>query len=86
MKAVIYKAGERGKADFGWFKANYSFSFGDYHNIDRMGFGVLRVFNDSIIKVGKGFPPHPHKNFEVITIQLQGKLSHTDVSGTRIIH
>ncbi len=85
MKIVEYKAAERGEADFGWFKAKYSFSFGQWHNPGRMEFGALRVFNDSIIQPHKGFPEHPHDNMEVITIQLQGRLQHTDISGTRII-
>ena len=85
MKTILYKSNERGTADFGWFKAKYSFSFGQWHNPEKMGFGTLRVFNDSIIQPHKGFPEHPHDNMEVITIQLQGRLEHTDVSGTRII-
>ncbi|KOY84516.1 hypothetical protein AD998_20175 [bacterium 336/3] len=85
MNIIEHKASERGQADFGWFKAKYSFSFGQWHNPNKMGFGALRVFNDSIIQPGKGFPEHPHDNMEVITVQLQGKLSHTDVSGTRTI-
>ncbi len=85
MKYSICKSDERGTANFGWFKARYSFSFGQYHNPQRMGFGKLRVFNDSIIQPGKGFPEHPHDNFEIITIQFQGDLEHTDISGTRNI-
>lgn len=85
MNTIEHRAADRGQADFGWFKAKYSFSFGQWHNPNRMGFGALRVFNDSIIQPGKGFPEHPHDNMEVITIQLQGKLNHTDVSGTRTI-
>lgn len=85
MTKILHKAIERGQADFGWFKAKYSFSFGQWHSPDRMGFGALRVFNDSVIMPGKGFPEHPHDNMEIITVQLQGRLSHTDVSGTRII-
>ncbi len=85
MNYSIYKSEERGTANFGWFSARYSFSFGQYHNPQRMGFGKLRVFNDSIIQPGKGFPEHPHDNFEIITIQFQGDLEHTDISGTRNI-
>jgi len=85
MVVTIYKSTDRGHADFGWFKAKYSFSFGQWHDSRRMGFGALRVFNDSVIQPGKGFPEHPHDNMEVITVQLQGKLNHTDVSGTRVI-
>ena len=85
MKIKIDKDQERGQADFGWFKAKYSFSFGQWHNPNKMGFGALRVLNDSIIQPNKGFPEHPHDNMEVITIQLQGKLNHTYISGTRTI-
>lgn len=85
MTIIEHKAEERGQVDFGWFQAKYSFSFGQWHNPNRMGFGALRVFNDSVIQPGKGFPEHPHDNMEVITIQLQGKLNHTDISGTRVI-
>lgn len=85
MKTILHKASERGETDFGWFRAKYSFSFGQWNNPARMRFGALRVFNDSVIQPHKGFPTHPHDNMEVITVQLQGKLTHTDVSGTRII-
>ena len=85
MKTILYESTERVEVDFGWFKAKYSFSFGQWHNPNRMNFGALRVFNDSLIQPHKGFPTHPHDNMEVITVQLQGKLTHTDVSGTRII-
>lgn len=85
MNIKLYKSTDRGAADFGWFKARYSFSFGQWHHPALMGFGALRVFNDSIIQPGRGFPEHPHDNMEVITVQLQGKLNHTDVSGTRVI-
>ncbi len=85
MKYQVIYSDSRGSADFGWFKARYTFSFGQYHNPQRMGFGALRVFNDSSIAVGKGFPEHPHENFEIITLQFQGDLEHTDISGTRNI-
>jgi len=85
MQTTIYKSTDRGEANFGWFRAKYSFSFGQWYNPQLLGFGALRVFNDSVIQPGKGFPEHPHDNMEVITVQLQGKLNHTDVSGTRVI-
>ena len=85
MQTIVYQSDERGQADFGWFTAQYSFSFGQYHNSQRMGFGALRVLNDSIIQPGQGFPKHPHENFEIITVQFQGDLKHTDISGTRHI-
>ena len=85
MKTEVYKSEDRGAADFGWFTARYSFSFGQFHHPAMMGFGALRVFNDSVIQPGKGFPEHPHENFEIITLQFQGDLKHRDVSGIRHI-
>ena len=85
MKTTFYKSEDRGEADFGWFQARYSFSFGQYYDPQRTGFGTLRVLNDSIIQSEQGFPEHPHENFEIITVQFQGDLLHTDISGTRHI-
>src|SRR5215470_3338140 len=47
-------------ADHGWLKAKHHFSFGDYHDATRMGWGSLRVWNDDEIAPNTGFPPHPH--------------------------
>lgn len=81
MKLTIHKAGCRGKADYGWLKTFYSFSFAGYYNPDRMNFGALRVLNDDIIQAGMGFGTHPHDNMEIITIVLEGELEHRDSMG-----
>lgn len=78
MKTKIYKANERGTADYGWLKANYSFSFSNYYNPEKVNFGALRVLNDDIIDGGMGFGTHPHENMEIITIPLKGSLKHRD--------
>ena len=65
---VLHRANERGIADHGWLKANFSFSFANHYDPTRMHFGVLRVMNDDIIAAGKGFGTHPHDNKEIITI------------------
>ena len=44
----------------------------------RMNFGALRVLNDDRVAPGKGFGTHPHKNMEIISIPLKGKLKHGD--------
>ena len=74
----VHKASERGTADFGWLKANFSFSFGNYFNTERINFGALRVLNDDFIEGGMGFGTHPHNNMEIITIPLKGALKHRD--------
>lgn len=81
MTTRIYRANQRGKADFGWLKANFSFSFGNYFNPENMQFGMLRVLNDDTIDSGAGFGMHPHENMEIITIPLEGALKHKDSMG-----
>ena len=81
MNKVFFSADTRGHADHGWLNANYSFSFGNYFNRDRMNFGALRVLNDDTISPGKGFGYHPHENMEIITIPLKGDLEHKDSMG-----
>ena len=78
MKTTIYSAKERGTADHGWLKANFSFSFAHYYNPERLNFGALRVLNDDFIAGGMGFGTHPHDNMEIISIPLKGALKHRD--------
>lgn len=82
---VIHKAASRGYADHLWMQAKYTFSFANYHNPHRMGFGVLRVLNDDVISPGKGFEAHPHENMEIVTIPLEGALQHSDNLGNSSI-
>ena len=82
---VLHRANERGTADHGWLKANFSFSFANWYDPTRMHFGVLRVMNDDIIAAGKGFGTHPHDNMEIITIPLKGALQHKDSMGNTSI-
>jgi redox-sensitive bicupin YhaK (pirin superfamily) len=78
---IIHKANTRGRADHGWLQANFSFSFGNWYNPERIQFGALRVLNDDIIGEGMGFGTHPHDNMEIITIPLEGDLAHKDSMG-----
>ncbi|MCC5944434.1 MAG: pirin family protein [Bernardetiaceae bacterium] len=80
-KQTLYKANERGRADYGWLKTHYSFSFSNYYDPSKINFGVLRVLNDDYIAGGGGFPTHPHANMEIITIPLEGDLAHRDSTG-----
>jgi redox-sensitive bicupin YhaK (pirin superfamily) len=81
MKTIFYPESKRGKNDLGWLKANFSFSFGNYYDPEKMHFGALRVLNDDMIGAGKGFGMHPHDNMEIVTIVLKGALEHKDSLG-----
>ena len=81
MKTVLHKADTRGHADHGWLNTYHTFSFADYHNPERMHFGLLRVLNDDTVAPGEGFGTHPHNNMEIISIPLEGDLEHRDSMG-----
>jgi len=78
MKTTLYKADSRGYANHGWLRSHHTFSFAGYHNPERMHFGALRVFNDDVVQPKMGFGTHPHDNMEIISIPLNGSLSHKD--------
>ena len=81
----IIRAKERHFSDFGWLKTYWLFSFSDYFDPDNIQFGALRVFNDDTVLPGTGFPTHPHREMEVITIVLSGSMTHQDDMGNKAV-
>ena len=72
-----------GAADHGWLDAHHHFSFANYYEPTRMGWGALRVWNDDKIAPGTGFPTHPHADMEIITYVREGAITHQDSLGNR---
>ena len=84
-KNVYHSADSRGNANHGWLQSFHTFSFANYHNPERMHFGVLRVLNDDTVAAGMGFGTHPHENMEIISIPLKGDLEHQDSMGNTTV-
>src|SRR6185503_4992350 len=72
-----------GGADHGWLKAKHHFSFASYYEPRRMGWGAIRVWNDDEIAPNSGFPPHPHRDMEIITYVREGAITHQDSMGNQ---
>lgn len=80
-RMFIHRSPERGIAEHGWLHSRFSFSFAEYYDPARMGFGALRVINDDVIEAGRGFGTHPHQNMEIVSIVTKGALKHRDSEG-----
>jgi redox-sensitive bicupin YhaK (pirin superfamily) len=72
-----------GHANHGWLDAHHHFSFANYYDPARMGWGRIRVWNDDTIGAQSGFPPHPHRDMEIVTYVRTGAITHQDSMGNK---
>ena len=77
----ITKEMQQYKGEHGWLTTYHHFSFAEYYDPTRTGFGPLRVFNDDVIQAGAGFDMHRHENMEIVTYVIDGELEHRDSLG-----
>ena len=81
----VIRADERHFTDFDWLKTYWLFSFSEYYDPANIQFGALRVFNDDVVAPHTGFGTHPHEEMEIITIVLDGEVTHEDSLGTKAV-
>ena len=84
MLQVIEKE-KRHFNDIGWLKTYWLFSFSDYYDSENINHGALRVFNDDIVQPHSGFGTHPHEEMEIVSIVLQGEMTHKDTMGNEMV-
>jgi len=81
----VIKADKRHFSDFGCLQTHWLFSFSNYFDPHNIQFGALRVFNDDVVQPGMGFPTHPHREMEIVTVVLEGEMTHQDSMGNKTV-
>ncbi len=79
----VRRADERPHTRIGWLDSRHSFSFGNHWDPDNTGHGLLLVNNDDRVAPGTGFTTHPHRDMEIVTWVLSGRLEHKDTLDNR---
>ncbi|MFZ4720010.1 MAG: pirin family protein [Ilumatobacteraceae bacterium] len=78
---TVQRADDRFHTDAGWLQSRHSFNFGPHYSPAHDGHGLLLVNNDDVVAAGQGFGTHGHRDMEIVTWVLSGRLEHRDSKG-----
>ena len=78
---TVQRAADRFRTDAGWLQSQHSFNFGPHYSPAHQGHGLLLVNNDDVVAAGQGFGTHGHRDMEIVTWVLSGRLEHKDSEG-----
>ncbi len=78
---TIQRADDRFVTDAGWLYSLHNFNFGRHYHAHHKGHGLLMVNNDDVVAPGQGFGTHAHRDMEIVTWVLAGRLEHHDSEG-----
>jgi redox-sensitive bicupin YhaK (pirin superfamily) len=81
MTLTVQRAADRFHTDIDWLDSKHSFNFGGHSRAGDEGHGLLLVNNDDTVAGGGGFGTHGHRDMEIVTWVLSGKLEHHDSEG-----
>ncbi len=77
----VRRAGTRPHTKIDWLDSWHSFSFGRHYDPANTHHGLLLVNNDDRVAPASGFPTHFHRDMEIVTWVLSGRLEHRDSEG-----
>jgi len=77
----VRPADTRAHTQTDWLDSRHSFSFGPHYDPANTHHGLLLVSNDDRVRAGTGFGTHGHKDMEIVTWVLSGRLVHDDSAG-----
>ncbi len=81
MTATVVRAADRHHWSNEWLHSAQSFPATGNFDFEANAFGVLMVHNEDTVDAGEGFDTHQHRDTEIVTWVLAGRIEHRDSTG-----